>query len=265
MTNKVVSRSCGRRSALWGWFLAGLFLADCQTGKSDPRFEDLPGLTNVPEMVSVAGNTSGEATAPMTPAAQPQSQRKWWWPWGGSSSSPAFTPIVAAPATKLSGSGEVLRAGDQLVITYSDLPITQPPFNGPVRDDGTITLLLNKSFQAVGKTPGELEREIRETYVPAYFKEMTVTVLHQLETRFYFITGEVKMEGKQPYLGPITLTKGISTAGGFSEFANKTSIQLIRQGAKHAEIFNYKKLIKEPTLDPEIFPGDTVHVKRRLF
>ena len=61
--------------------------------------------------------------------------------------------------------------------TFSDLPNSaSASFEERVKGDGTITLLQNQDFQAAGKTRGAAGTEIRERYVPAIFKNMTVTI-----------------------------------------------------------------------------------------
>jgi len=227
--------------------VVALFLTGCHTSKPDTRFADLPDLTP-----SSATSTQPPQAAPASTAAVPST------PSAGSATAPLTTVSTAA------SSPETLKVGDSLVIAYSDLPELKPAFNGQIRQDGTITLILDQTFAAAGKTPGELEREIRERYVPNFYTRMTVTVMHEGATRFYYVDGEVKMPGRQQYTGPITLTRAISTCGDFTDFARKSKVQLIREGSKKAEKFNYRKLLRDPSLDPLIYPGDKIHVPRRF-
>ena len=82
-----------------------------------------------------------------------------------------------------------------------------PPFEEKIKEDGTITLLLNQTFKAAGKTRGELEKEIRERYVPRLLQYMTVTVKQQ--DRWYYVDGEVKSPNRQIYNSRITVLKAI--------------------------------------------------------
>ncbi len=91
-----------------------------------------------------------------------------------------------------------------------------PPFEEKIKEDGTITLLLNQTFTAAGTTPGDLAKEIRKRYVPDYFKNMTVTVKQQESTRWYYVDGEVKSPNRQIYNSRITVLKAIASAGGFT-------------------------------------------------
>jgi protein involved in polysaccharide export with SLBB domain len=155
-----------------------------------------------------------------------------------------------AVSTAASGSGpeaEVLRVGDSLTIIFTDTPVTIPNFDEKIREDGTIKLTLDKTFKAAGKTPGDLEKEIRACYVPNYY-----------------VNGEVKSPNRQIYAGRITVLKAIASVGGFTDFANKKKVRLTRVDGR-TQVVNCIKALDNPSLDPEVYPGDTIHVLRRLW
>ncbi|MGV3771267.1 MAG: polysaccharide biosynthesis/export family protein, partial [Verrucomicrobiales bacterium] len=113
-----------------------------------------------------------------------------------------------------------------------------------------------------GKTWNELANEIHQKYVPAYYRRLTVNV--SSPDRFYTVDGEVRSPGHKNYFGQITILKAIAAAGGFTDFANKTSVEVTRQdGTKHK--INTKKALKNPALDLPIYPGDSVFVDRRFW
>jgi protein involved in polysaccharide export with SLBB domain len=171
---------------------------------------------------------------------------------------------VALPPSALgTGSGMLIRAGEKITITFSDLP---PPGIQPheqrVREDGTITLPFNKTVVAAGKTARQLEEDIRNQYVPQLFKRLTLTV--KTDERFFYVGGEVKIAARQPYLGFMTVTRAVQAAGDFTDFANRKKIDLIRAtGQKHR--INWYKAIENPQLDLEVCPGDQIIVRRRWF
>jgi protein involved in polysaccharide export with SLBB domain len=168
----------------------------------------------------------------------------------------------AAPALSDGGNTEVIHSGDSLVVIFSDAPITPQNFEVRVNEDGTITLIQNEKFVAVGKSRGQLEKEIRERYVPRYYVRMTVTI-KPLE-RVYYVDGEVKQPGPKFYTQPITILKAIASASGFTDFAKKTKVNLTRLNGKKQTI-NCEKALKDPRLDVPVYPGDTIHVPRRIF
>jgi polysaccharide export outer membrane protein len=136
-----------------------------------------------------------------------------------------------------------------------------PPVVQTVREDGTITMPLIGSVQAVGKTSGELEKEIHDAYVPKYHPELTVTV--KGEAGFFFVDGEVNQRGQKEYTGPqMTIVKAITAAGGFTDFANEKRVRLTR--GKQTQIINVKKAIDDPKYDVPILPGDKIRVPRRI-
>jgi polysaccharide export outer membrane protein len=206
---------------------AGFLIAGCHTEKSSQVFADVPGMPPA---------AAGAATASATNAA-------------------------VGPASDTGGT-ERIHAGDSLVVIFSDLPNPQQPIQEQVRDDGTITLLLNQTFTAVGKTRGELAREIRARYVPEYYVNLTVTITPQ--DRFYYVGGEVKAPARQPYIGRITVLKAIQSSGDFTDFANKKKVKLIRTDG-HIYNINCIKAQEHPELDLEVYPGDRIHVPRKLF
>jgi len=169
----------------------------------------------------------------------------------------------ATPAISNKDNGaELIHVGDSLTVIFSDLPTTQPQLQVQVDENGKITLIENQTFTAAGKTRAELEREIRVRYVPDKFKKMTVTITRP--ERLFYVGGEVKNPGRQSYIGPITVLKAIQSAGDFTDFAQRKRVKLTRLNGK-SETINAFKAREHPELDLPVFPGDTIHVPRRIF
>lgn len=79
---------------------------------------------------------------------------------------------------------------------------------------------------------------------------------------FYQVTGEVVRPGCQQYLGLTTLTRAIAAAGGFTTTARRSRL-VIRRDSGSIEYYNYSRIVKSPSSDPEVCPGDSIEVKRR--
>jgi len=158
----------------------------------------------------------------------------------------------------------LIRVGDSITVTFSDTPpnVRIEPIQVRIGEDGHIPLPLNQTIQAAGKTVRQLEKEIVDLYVPKFYKQMSVTV--KTEERFYFVGGEVRNPNRFLYAGQITVLRAIDTAGGFTDFANRKRIELTRQDGRKI-IVNYQKALKDPKLDPEVYPNDQIVVPRRLF
>jgi protein involved in polysaccharide export with SLBB domain len=151
--------------------------------------------------------------------------------------------------------------GDNLTLEFDNgLPT---PWQQLVREEGSITLPLNKSVVAAGKKKGELEQEIQRIYVPNTLRRLTVNVRSQ--ERSYFVRGEVRTPGQKPHTGLITAMKAIAAAGDFTDFAKRTDVTILRANGEKLHM-NARKAMKDPAkYDVPVFPGDTVYVNRRFF
>jgi protein involved in polysaccharide export with SLBB domain len=232
MSIKIVGEGLRRWALVCGLVVGGLCLVGCRTQPSHTATAERPSDV-------ASANVPGSASA---------------------------TNSLVDPATTIAGGIEpdILRVGDSLQVAFTDTPTPIPPFEEKIKEDGTITLLLNQTFVAAGTTPGDLGRDIRKRYVPDYFKLMTVTVKHQESTRWYYVDGEVRSPNRQIYNSRITVSKAIASAGGFTDFANKKKVKLTRVDGR-TQIVNCPKALDNPKLDPEVYPGDKINVPRRLW
>jgi protein involved in polysaccharide export with SLBB domain len=154
------------------------------------------------------------------------------------------------------------RPGDRIEIQFTDTVGLPAAWQQTVREDGTITLPLNKTVRASDLRKGELEAAIRDVYVPEILRRLTVNV--RSDRRFYFVSGEVKLPGEKEHTGQITAMRAIATAGDFTDFAKKTKIEVFRSNGEKIEL-NGKKALRDPSKDVPVYPGDRVHVYRRIF
>jgi polysaccharide export outer membrane protein len=106
----------------------------------------------------------------------------------------------------------------------------------PVRPDGYVTLPITGDLMAEGKTAEELAGEIQGK-LKAVIQEPRVTVIvKEVNSSRVFVTGEVAHPGVYPLRGRISLLQAIAMAGGFSEFASKDGIIVIRSGSDGGKI-----------------------------
>lgn len=152
--------------------------------------------------------------------------------------------------------------GDPVTVSLTGLPEIIEPHTEPIKEDGTITMPSIGHVQAAGKTAGELQNEIHDLYVPKYYTHLTVTV--NTGDRVYFVTGEVKQPGRQLYAGQMTVTKAITTCGGFTDFASTKRVWLVRAGGQRIKV-NCDKAFQDPAQDLPVYPNDQVQVPRRYF
>ncbi len=184
---------------------------------------------------------------------------------GCSSTKNQYGPLEQPLVETNSPSGQVARlhVGDTVTIAFTGLPENPEPQEKPIKEDGTITLDQVGRVKAAGKTPGELEDAIHDLYVPRLYTHLNVTVKTSND-RVYYVRGEVKAPGRMIYAGTITVSKAITSAGDFTDFASRGSVMLIRANGDRFKL-NINKILDGDQPDPPVYPGDQIVVERRIF
>jgi protein involved in polysaccharide export with SLBB domain len=178
----------------------------------------------------------------------------------GQSSTPKSKPSVTT-GDEISGR---LRSGDEVVIridTGGAQPTTPAPSDITIDEDGNISLPLVGSIKAAGLTGSELAERIQANYVPRYYVRCNASVM--VAARFFYVGGEVRNPNRFAWSEDTTLLKAISTASGFTDYANRQKVQLSRGGK--LEVYNCEDLQRNPVNDPAVRPGDTITVPRSIF
>jgi polysaccharide biosynthesis/export protein len=138
----------------------------------------------------------------------------------------------------------------------------------PVRPDGFITMPMAGEVMAAGKTPAELEAELKQKLSPFVQEPRVNVIVREVNSSRVFVTGEVTHPGVYPLRGRISLLQVIAQAGGFTDFADSDEIVVIRSGDKdkneHIPV-RYSDLLKaadgsEEKYDVILRPGDTIVV-----
>lgn len=170
------------------------------------------------------------------------------------------SPSGQTPPHQPAASADVLKAGDTIKIAIiRPNEEKKPPVEQTIKDDGTISLDLIGSVQAAGRRKGELEKAIYDLYVPKYYKPGRITVIITPDNRFFYVDGYVKNPSRQLYVGEMTVTKAIASAGGATEYGNLKRVTLTRSTGEVFQI-NCKKAQDNPKLDLPVYPGDQVYV-----
>ena len=160
-------------------------------------------------------------------------------------------------------STDSLEPGNQITITFSGLNTVPIPYSCRIREDGTISPpYLKEPIIAAGKTIGVLERELEKEYVPAIYKTINVTI--RTADRFFYVGGEVRQPSRQIFIGRITVTQAIQSAGDFTDFADQREVRVIRATGK-VDIIDCKAALDDPTRDLPVYPGDNIVVGTKLF
>ena len=179
---------------------------------------------------------------------------------GTSTSSPVAKPAAVEAQASYSEVAH-FHVGETVKVDFSGPPDQIEPHEELIKEDGNITLPLIGSVKAVGKTAGELQNEIHDLYVPKYYVRLNVTV--KPGDLVYYVRGEVKNPGRQLYVGETTVTKAITSAGDFTDFASH-KVSLIRANGKSVKV-SVDKALAGKADDPQVYPGDQINVPRRIF
>jgi len=136
---------------------------------------------------------------------------------------------VAADSTQASTNRDYkIGVGDVLqVTTWKEEDLTfEKVF---VRNDGKITIPLLNDIQAEGRTTMELKKTI-EAGLAEFVEAPTVTVtLADPGSQKYYILGEVVGVGEYPLIKKLTVVQAFALAKGFTEWASKDEIILVRR------------------------------------
>lgn len=148
-------------------------------------------------------------------------------------------------SAKASGQDYEIGAGDILEITTWK----EPDFTREevlVRLDGKLTFPLLNDVQAAGLTTLDLKGVI-ENGLKDYVANpvVTVNVRQPLSKRFY-VLGEVRRTGEYPLVKHLTVLQAFALAGGFTQWASKDEIILLRSENGKEKIYriDYKDITK---------------------
>jgi polysaccharide export outer membrane protein len=115
-----------------------------------------------------------------------------------------------------------------------------------VRTDGKISFPLVNDFPAAGLSPMELKYNL-ENALKAYVSHPVVTVhVNNPVSQKFYILGEVVRTGEYPLVKHLTVLQAFALAGGFTEWASKKEIILLRHEGGKDKIYriNYKDITK---------------------
>lgn len=97
-----------------------------------------------------------------------------------------------------------------------------------IRPDGLISMPIVGDMQAAGLTANELAQRIQER-LRQFVQNPAVSVnVKELNSYSIFVVGEVVRPGKLQLKSYVTILQAISMAGGFTEYAKKSRLQVVR-------------------------------------
>lgn len=136
----------------------------------------------------------------------------------------------------------------------------------PVRPDGKISVPLVNDVQAAGLTAGEL-RDVITKSLTDYVTAPDVTVIvREVRSKNVQVVGEVTKAGAVvPLTSDLRALDAIAIAGGFSPYADKGDIRILRPNPDGSIVeyrFDYNAFLrgKNPQGNMRLQPGDTIVV-----
>lgn len=161
----------------------------------------------------------------------------------------------------------VLGIGDQIAINVWENPGLTT--DATIRPDGNITMPLIGDLRAVGETPSALKAMIKAKLAD-YIKlgsgaEITVAVRGANSYRFT-VSGEVTRPGIIQLGYFVTVVEAIAMAGGFTRFADKDKIMLLRRDPKTGKarsiplVYKYIADGSHPEMNIVMLAGDSLFV-----
>lgn len=143
--------------------------------------------------------------------------------------SSAGKTVFAAPKSKGEEKNYTLGYGDVIdVLVWKEPDFTVE--NIVVRLDGKITLPLVNDIRAQGQTPRQLKAHL-EIVLRKYIESPVVTVLlKEARSRRFYILGEIAQTGEYALTKELTVLQAFALAGGFTEWARKKEIFVLRRG-----------------------------------
>jgi len=178
----------------------------------------------------------------------------------------AATPPAAtegkSPAAATTDPDYVIGAEDVLDISVWKEPDVSRSV--PVRPDGRISLPLINDVPAAGLTPQQLAASVTEK-LRKFLNEPQVTIIvTAINSQRVFIVGEVLRAGAFPLIPGMTVLQALSSAGGFTPYADMKKIHIVRMhdGKQTQLAFNYRDALKgeNPAQNIVLLPGDTIVV-----
>ncbi len=124
-----------------------------------------------------------------------------------------------------------------------------------VDDAGTLSMPLIGQIAVAGRTTAQTAAAIAAALADGYIRNPDVAV--EIDTyRPFFIQGAVRTGGQFAYVSGMTIRAAVSTAGGYTDTANRQRATIYRKAGQVMQ----KSVVD---LDFPIYPGDTIVISER--
>lgn len=182
----------------------------------------------------------------------------------------APTPVPAVTCTTIAASTEY-QVGPNDILDINVLQPEQLSNTLTVSPDGRITFPYIGNVVVKNKTLTQIQDEIQQRLGDGYMKYPVVSVsLKESHSRRFFVYGEVSKPGAYDIEDNVTVLRGISMAGGFTQFGSASRVKVLRpkKGAGGYDVIkvNIKDVMDGVAdADPAISQGDIIVVSEGIF
>ncbi len=175
---------------------------------------------------------------------------------GRETATPGLGTPVSGPEYRI-GPGDVLQ-----IIVWKEADASVPAV--VVRTDGKISLPLIQEIDAMGRTPQELSKALREKYA-RLIHDVDVTVLpKEINSQKVYLVGAVKREGAVRLQSAMTVLQVLAESGGLTDYAKRKRIYILRtENQRQVRLpFDYDAVVRGERIQQNVFvwPGDTIVV-----
>ncbi len=176
-----------------------------------------------------------------------------------------LTGTIAAqesPATAAAVAPYTINPGDVLSVTvWKEEDLQRQVL---VRPDGSFSFPLAGDIDATGKSVAQVQTELIQR-LEKYIPDPVVTIAtEQILGNKVYVLGQVNRPGEFIANTRMDVTQALAMAGGFTPFAQKNDIKILRRFGTQARAINFKygDIEKGKQLEQNILlqPGDTIVV-----
>jgi polysaccharide export outer membrane protein len=169
----------------------------------------------------------------------------------------AFTP------TAQTGSGEEYVIGPADLVRVSVWKHPDLSVEMPVRRDGKISVPLLDDVQAAGLTPTQLKAQITRGLTGNISNPSVTVAVLSTDSQTVTVIGGVTQSGPIPLRRDMGVLEAVAAAGGFTAWANKDDIVVVRwvDGRRSYYNFSYRGYMSgDPNADIFLRAGDVIVV-----
>lgn len=164
--------------------------------------------------------------------------------------------------------GEVPAEGEYVIDSPDILRVTvwkhpELSIEMPVRRDGKISVPLLDDVQAAGLTPQQLKKAITQGLSASISRPNVTVAVISPDSQVVTVIGGVLQSGPVPLRKDMGVLEAAAAAGGFSAWANKDDIRVVRtvDGRRLSYRFSYRAyLAGAPEAEIFLQPGDVIVV-----